>query len=72
MFVMIDGPFSDADANSDWDEIPTWFVGVCDDDGDPVDDATTLTCFSKDAAWTAAEDLANPRGLEIIDDSSPL
>ena len=69
MFVMIDGPFSDASPESDWDEFPTWFVDVCDDDGVPVDVISHI-CFSADAAWDLGSKLAKIKGLELIDDSS--
>ncbi len=70
MFVMIDGPFSAANKNSDWDEFPTWFVGVCDDDGEPVDNGHT--CFSADGAFDLGSKLAKVHNVELIDESSPV
>jgi hypothetical protein len=68
-FVYVDGPYSNANAYSDWDEFPEWVVCVCDENCEPL--SKVFYCRSYDSAIELGEKMARDRGLELQDDASP-
>ena len=67
--VLVDGPFANANAYSDWDEFPEWVVCACDDDGDPVGKVYRPRSF--EGACKLGEKMANDRRLELVNEASP-
>ena len=65
--VLIDGPYSNATARSDWDEFPEWHVGVVDNDGEPIDTIYTLRNY--DAAINLGSKIARDHDLELVNDA---
>ena len=66
-YIFVDGPHSNATARSDWDEFPEWYVGVADNDGEPI--GKTYTCHSLDAAVGLGRKMANDRNLELVNEA---
>ena len=54
----------------DWtgDEIPKFMVGICDDDGEPIEDQKIYKCDTPNTAIRVAENIAADRDLEFIND----
>jgi hypothetical protein len=66
--VYFDGPYADQDR--DGDEIPVWSVFVGDEHGDPV--GSVYGCHSYKTAAELARKMAKDRGLELVDEASPI
>lgn len=67
--VVVTGPHSNADAQSDWEEYPEWAVGMMNDDGDEVGKVYFLRNFK--AAEELGKKMAHDRKLEYINEATP-
>lgn len=61
--VIVDGPNPTLDRYGD--EVASWSVSVCDDDGEPVDPKAIRECYSRDSAINLAELIGESRGLDV-------
>lgn len=64
--VVFDGPFPDIDGD---EEFPTWHVAVCADDGEPLSDGHSWTCFDYDFAKDFAGSVAKKHGVELVSEA---
>ncbi len=65
--IIVDGPEGAMDR---WgDEVPEWFVGVCDDAGEPIGEMYRVRSW--DGALKLGQDMARDRRLELVVDGTP-
>ena len=57
---------TDCDPCSGYDEYDVWYVAICDDDLEPINEDDVHTCYSERAALDLAEELAGD-DLEVVE-----
>ena len=67
--VVVDGPYPNANAASDWDEFPEWTVSTTDDEGNDI--GKIYYCRSLSKAQNLGMKIARDRNLEHINEASP-
>lgn len=66
--ILVDGPFPNASARSEWDEFPEWTVCKMDDQGN---EGQVSFYRSYNVACNAGEGLSEENGLELIIEAQP-
>lgn len=69
-YVLVDGPFPNANKWSNWEEFPEWTVSQGDDDG-CCDLGTIHYCETYDAACEQGRQMGRRLGLELVIEASP-
>lgn len=67
--ILVDGPYPNANRQSDWEEFPEWTVCKVDEDGCEI--GKIYYCRSYDTAFELGEKMRRDTGLELLVEASP-
>jgi hypothetical protein len=67
--VVVDGPYANANAASDWDEFPEWTVSAVDDEGTDIGKIYRVRSYNR--AVNLGEKIARDRRLELVNEAAP-